>query len=134
MPALDRLQKERGGEGFEVVAVNVDAGDDTKPKRFLEETGVGSLASYRDNTLGIFNELKKRGLALGLPVTLLIDARRMSAGQYERPGGVGERRRQGAARRGGIVRPLSVSVPDARRDSRRNRGRSCARASPPRHI
>lgn len=74
MPALDRLQKERGGEGFEVVAVNVDAGDDTKPKRFLEETGVGSLASYRDNTLGIFNELKKRGLALGLPVTLLIDA------------------------------------------------------------
>ncbi len=74
MPALDRLQKERGGEGFEVVAVNVDTGDDSKPKRFLEETAVGSLAYYRDNTLGIFNELKKRGLALGLPVTLLIDA------------------------------------------------------------
>jgi len=73
MPALDRLQREAGGEGFEVVAVNVDSGDNTKPDRFLEETGVHTLARYRDPTLGIFNELKTRGLALGLPVTLLID-------------------------------------------------------------
>ena len=32
-----------------------------------------SLAFYRDNTLDLFNEMKTRGLALGLPVTLLID-------------------------------------------------------------
>ena len=73
MPALDALQKEMGGDGFEVVAVNVDTGDDTKPKAFLAETGVASLAYYRDNTLRLFNDLKKRALALGLPVTLLID-------------------------------------------------------------
>lgn len=73
MPALNRLQKELGGDDFEVVAVNVDTGDDTKPKRFLEETGVDALGYYRDNTLGLFNELKRRGLALGLPVTLLVD-------------------------------------------------------------
>ena len=73
MPALDALEKEEGGEGFEVIAVNVDTGDDTKPRKFLEETGIDTLGYYRDNTLGIFNELKKRGLALGLPVTLLID-------------------------------------------------------------
>jgi thiol-disulfide isomerase/thioredoxin len=73
MPSLDALQKEMGGEDFEVVAVNVDTGDDVKPKKFLEETGVHSLAFYRDNTLDLFNELKTRGLALGLPVTLLID-------------------------------------------------------------
>ena len=73
MPALDQLQREAGGEDFEVVAVNVDTGDDVKPKKFLEETGVASLGYYRDNTLGLFNELKRRGLALGLPVTLLID-------------------------------------------------------------
>ena len=73
MPALDALQKQRGGEDFEVVAVNVDTGDDTKPKKFLAETGVESLAYYRDNTLALFNDLKKRSLALGLPVTLLID-------------------------------------------------------------
>ena len=34
---------------------------------------IASLAYYRDNTLDLFNELKRRGLALGLPVTLLID-------------------------------------------------------------
>ena len=73
MPALDALQKEMGGETFEVVAVNVDTGDDTKPKAFLAEIEVGSLGYYRDNTLRLFNDLKKRALALGLPVTLLID-------------------------------------------------------------
>lgn len=73
MPALDALQKEMGGDDFEVVAVNVDTGDDEKPKKFLAETGVESLAYYRDNTLDLFNELKTRGLALGLPVTLLVD-------------------------------------------------------------
>lgn len=74
MPALNELQKEAGGEKFEVIAVNVDTGDDVKPKKFLAETGIDTLGYYRDNTLGIFNELKKRGLALGLPVTLLIDS------------------------------------------------------------
>lgn len=74
MPALDALQKELGSEKFEVMAVNVDTGDDVKPKKFLAETNIASLAYYRDNTLTLFNELKKRGLALGLPVTLLIDS------------------------------------------------------------
>lgn len=73
MPALDTLQERMGGEEFEVVAVNVEGGDDTKPKKFLSDTGVDSLAYYRDNTLGFFNELKKRNLAFGLPVTLLVD-------------------------------------------------------------
>ena len=74
MPALDALQKEAGSDKFEVIAVNVDTGDDTKPKKFLVETGIDTLGYSRDNTLGLFNDLKKRGLALGLPVTLLIDA------------------------------------------------------------
>lgn len=74
MPALNELQKQRGGDDFEVVAVNVDTGDDQKPRQFLEETKVDALGYYRDNTLGLFNELKKRGLALGLPVTLLVDS------------------------------------------------------------
>ena len=92
MPALDALQKEMGGDDFEVVAVNVDTGDDTKPRKFLAETGVAALAYYRDNTLGLFNELKQRGLALGLPVTLLIDERRLPARPHERPGRLVERR------------------------------------------
>jgi hypothetical protein len=62
-----------GSDEFEVVAINVDTGGDEKPKKFLEETGVSSLGYYRDNTIGVFNELKRRSLALGLPVTLLVD-------------------------------------------------------------
>ena len=73
MPALDELQAELGGENFEVVAVNIDQGDDTKPKNFLNEIGVSNLGFYRDNTMGIFNTLKKDGLAFGLPVTILVD-------------------------------------------------------------
>ncbi|RUU12311.1 TlpA family protein disulfide reductase [Mesorhizobium sp. M7A.T.Ca.TU.009.01.3.2] len=73
MPALDALQKEKGTDSFEVVAVNVDAGDDVKPKKFLSDTGVATLGYYRDSTMALFNDLKKRGLALGLPVTMLID-------------------------------------------------------------
>lgn len=72
MPALDRLQAEMGSDRFEVVAVNVDRGDDEKPKAFLKETGIQSLAYYRDETTGIFNELRRRNLAVGLPVTLLV--------------------------------------------------------------
>ena len=50
------------------------AGDDTRPKKFLSETGIEALGYYRDDTLDLFNDLKSRGLALGLPVTLLVDA------------------------------------------------------------
>ncbi|MER9677962.1 TlpA family protein disulfide reductase [Mesorhizobium sp. M0184] len=73
MPALDALQKEMGSDAFQVVAVNVDAGDDAKPRKFLEDTGVKSLGHYRDATMALFNDVKTRGLALGLPVTMLID-------------------------------------------------------------
>ena len=73
MPALDRLQQEKGSDDFEVVAVNVEKGSKDKARAFLAEVGVKHLAFYRDETVGLFNELKKRALALGLPVTLLID-------------------------------------------------------------
>lgn len=73
MPALDALQKEMGSDAFQVIAVNVDAGDDAKPKKFLEDTDVKSLGYYRDATMALFNDVKTRGLALGLPVTMLID-------------------------------------------------------------
>ena len=73
MPALDSLQQAKGGANFEVVAINVDTGDDAKPKKFLADIGVKTLAYYRDASMGAFNMLKERALALGLPVTLLVD-------------------------------------------------------------
>jgi thiol-disulfide isomerase/thioredoxin len=73
MPELDALQKEKGGPAFQVVAVNADTGGDDKPKKFLSEAGATTLAYYSDHTMALFNDLKDRGLALGLPVTLLVD-------------------------------------------------------------
>lgn len=73
MPALDALEEKKGGDAFEVVAVNVDTGEKAKPEKFLSEIGVEHLAHYRDPSLDLFDRLKKDGLALGLPVTLLID-------------------------------------------------------------
>ena len=85
MPALNQLQEDLGDDTFEVVAVNVDTGGDEKPKAFLQEIGVDALGYYRDNTLGLFNELKRRGLALGLPVTLLVDAEGCMLGHMNGP-------------------------------------------------
>lgn len=73
MPALDALQKQKGSDDFEVVTVNIDRGAEDKPKKFLKDIKVQSLAFYRDDTMGIFNDLKRRALAVGLPVTILID-------------------------------------------------------------
>lgn len=75
MPALNALQTELGSDRFEVVAINIDTGPDDKPKAFLDETAVHDLAYYRDSSMGVFNTLKKEGLAFGLPVTLLMDAK-----------------------------------------------------------
>lgn len=85
MPALDALQKEKGSDRFEVMTVNVDTGDDAKPKAFLDEIGVKSLAHYRDASMDVFNDLKKRGLALGLPVTLLVDGEGCLIGHMNGP-------------------------------------------------
>ncbi|MGV1836434.1 thiol:disulfide interchange protein TlpA [Rhizobium rhizogenes] len=73
MPALNALEKSMGNDKFEVVAVNIDTGDDEKPKAFRTDYGIDKLGYYRDSTMGVFNALKKQGLAFGLPVTLLID-------------------------------------------------------------
>ena len=73
MPELDELQHLFGGGDFVVLPVSIDLGDDVKPKRFYEETGLKHLPFRHDGTIGVFNELKKRGLAFGMPTTLLVD-------------------------------------------------------------
>jgi thiol-disulfide isomerase/thioredoxin len=75
MPALDRLQAELGSDRFEVVAVNIDTKDFDKPKRFLDEIAVKSLAYYADPSLGVFKQLQQRGRSRGMPTTMLIDAK-----------------------------------------------------------
>jgi hypothetical protein len=74
MPALDRLQAELGGPGFEVVAVNVDTRDPQKPKAWLETNGIRNLAYYADPTGRLLQALQRSGHVVGLPTTVLFDA------------------------------------------------------------
>ena len=75
MPHLDALHEAESGDGgFAVLALNVDAGDPAKPLAFWAEVGMSHARYYRDDTLGTFNALREGGLALGLPVTVLVDA------------------------------------------------------------
>ncbi|MDY8108906.1 TlpA disulfide reductase family protein [Fulvimarina sp. 2208YS6-2-32] len=74
MPALDQLEREEGGADFAVIPINVDTGDVAKPLGFYEETGLRDLPFFRDETMGVFQNLKSQGTAFGLPVTLIVDA------------------------------------------------------------
>jgi thiol-disulfide isomerase/thioredoxin len=73
MPALAALQKQLGGDQFEVVAVNIDTRDPDKPKAWLREVGVEGLNYYADPSARVFQDLKAAGKAFGMPTTLLID-------------------------------------------------------------
>ncbi|MAZ84650.1 MAG: sodium:dicarboxylate symporter [Hoeflea sp.] len=73
MPALAALQEKLGSENFMVLPINIDTGELDKPKAFLDEIGVSNLGLYHDETMGVFNKLKKEGLAYGLPATMLVD-------------------------------------------------------------
>lgn len=73
MPHLQALQEKRGGPDFSVVALNVDVGGPDKPTRFLNDIGATSLVDLRDPEMRTFNDLKSRGLVLGLPTTFVVD-------------------------------------------------------------
>jgi thiol-disulfide isomerase/thioredoxin len=85
MPALDNLEAALGGDSFEVVAINIDLGDPERARAFLGEIGVSRLAFYSDPSAQVFSALKKRGLAFGLPVTLLVDGKGCRVGSVEGP-------------------------------------------------
>jgi len=75
MPALDRLQG----------ALNVDVRDPARARRFLADIGVHRLTFYADPTLQILDRLRSRGLALGLPTTVLVDGKGCRVGVMEGP-------------------------------------------------
>ena len=83
MPALDRLQAAKGGQDFEVVAVNVDTARLERRAAFLDSVGVKALARYADPSGDVFETLRRDGKALGLPVTLVIDKDGCEVGAIE---------------------------------------------------
>jgi thiol-disulfide isomerase/thioredoxin len=85
MPALDQLQQALGGDEFQVVPVSIDIGDPGRPAAFLASIGVKNLPLYTDRTTKIFEDLKGKGLALGLPVTVLLDRNGCSLGHINGP-------------------------------------------------
>ena len=74
MPALDALQTKAAGDTFAVVPINVDLGSADKPKAFYAAEKLTALPFYQDGTMGVFNDLKFKGLAFGLPVSMLVGA------------------------------------------------------------
>jgi len=72
MPALQNLNKDLGGETFEVVPVSVDLGAPDRPRGFYDEIGLNDLGFFHDPELATLNALKREGLAFGLPATLLV--------------------------------------------------------------
>jgi len=84
-PALDRLQASAGSDRFQVVAVNIDLNAPDKARAFLAEIGVASLPFYSDPSMGVFTRLRGRGLALGLPTSLLVDGKGCRIGVVEGP-------------------------------------------------
>jgi thiol-disulfide isomerase/thioredoxin len=85
MPALDKLQAQFGGPGFEVVAINVDTRNPEKPKAWLEENGVRNLAYYADPTGKLLQVLQRSGHVVGLPTTLLVDSTGCEIGTLKGP-------------------------------------------------
>jgi thiol-disulfide isomerase/thioredoxin len=85
MPALDRLQAALGGDDFAVVPVSIDIGNPDRPAAFLQSIGIKNLPLYTDRTTKIFEELKARGLAVGLPVTVLLDRKGCALGHINGP-------------------------------------------------
>lgn len=85
MPALDRLQAALGGDDFAVVPISVDIAERERSADFLRGVGADDLPLYTDRSTRIFEEVKKRGLALGLPVTLLLDRNGCRLGHINGP-------------------------------------------------
>ena len=85
MPALDALEQRIGGPNFQVVAINIDTRDPEKPKAWLKDVGVGTLAYYSDASAKVFQELKSIGRAFGMPTTLLVDPKGCEIGNIAGP-------------------------------------------------
>lgn len=75
MPALDALQETLGGDRFSVLAVNIDRRKTERAKAFLKENSITRLGFNADPTTEIFETLKQRGRAFGMPTTMLIDGK-----------------------------------------------------------
>jgi len=69
MPDIEKLKTTLGGSDFDVVAVSIDKGAISRPKRFFDQVGVKALELFQDSSTKINADLR----AFGMPTTLLIN-------------------------------------------------------------
>jgi len=102
MPSLDRVQKQFGGPGFEVVALSIDKSPDAV-RDFYQRYAIKSLALYID----LSGEASTTLATIGVPTTLLVDRdgrelwRHVGPAEWDAPPFVDSIRKQ-----------LASSVPD----------------------
>ena len=83
MPELANLKRSLGNDSFDVIAINIDkTASDEKVKDFLKSIKADNIVFYRDQSMDVFNDVRKQGLAMGLPVTMLIDKNGCLLGSY----------------------------------------------------
>lgn len=83
MPELATLKRTMGDDKFDVAVINIDkAATDEKIQSFLKTVEADVFPFYRDESMEIFNQIRRDGLALGLPVTLLIDKQGCLIGSF----------------------------------------------------
>jgi len=66
MPSLDRLQKLRGGDDFEVITISIDR-TKYEPSKFFQDNDIENLKPWHDGSFGIPGNLQLRGY----PTTLI---------------------------------------------------------------
>lgn len=78
MPALNRLQQRLGSEQFKVITISLDRKGYELIDPFFAENNIDALEAYLDHS----NKLSLEIGAIGLPTTVLIDARGRWLGRY----------------------------------------------------
>lgn len=74
MPELANLKRNMANSNFDVIAINIDkTAPDEKVRAFLSSIKADNIVFYRDQSMEVFNNARKQGLALGLPITMLVD-------------------------------------------------------------
>jgi len=72
MPFFNTLQEKKGGDKFAVVPVSIDNVED-KPREFYDIKKLDNLPFLQDLTMDAFQSLRRKGVALGMPTTVLMD-------------------------------------------------------------
>ncbi|WP_319532512.1 TlpA disulfide reductase family protein [uncultured Cohaesibacter sp.] len=85
MPDLDELEASLGGDAFEVVTVSLDRSAPGRAREFFDEIGIENLALFYDAKMKLFPLLRSKGMAFGMPTTLVIDRDGCSIGHMAGP-------------------------------------------------